>query len=279
MEKIVNNGGRAESDRKSVESRFIRNVERLADGDLRSVLRDRTCAHAIDCVNWSEYPYAPKATFRVAHSDDAVAVMFEVEESHVRAVALDDNGPVWEDSCVEFFVAAPDGEGYFNFEVNCIATALAARRVSRAEADHFDAERMARIANVSLEELGQQIFSASWSDDKTPEELLFTDFKDFHIAGHDLGVGQITCVNSAHILERKQEFLDIMQQTMQERHYSLMLLMLTDVLLEGTQLIYLGDEETIQQAFSSEAKNNVVFLPGVMSRKKQIIPTLSAMWG
>ena len=77
----------------------------------------------------------------------------------------------------------------------------------------------------------------------------------------------------------KQEFLDIMQQTMQERHYSLMLLMLTDVLLEGTQLIYLGDEETIQQAFSSEAKNNVVFLPGVMSRKKQIIPTLSAMWG
>ena len=59
-----------------------------------------------------------------------------------------------------------------------------------------------------------------------------------------------------------------------------MLLMLTDVLLEGTQLIYLGDEETIQQAFNaSEAKNNVVFLPGVMSRKKQIIPTLSAMWG
>lgn len=145
--------------------------------------------------------------------------------------------------------------------------------------DRSMAERMARIANVSLEELGQQIFSASWSDDKTPEELLFTDFKDFHIAGHDLGVGQITCVNSAHILERKQEFLEIMGQTMQERHYSLMLLMLTDVLLEGTQLIYLGDEETIQQAFSSEAKNNVVFLPGVMSRKKQIIPTLSAMWG
>ena len=78
--------------------------------------------------------------------------------------------------------------------------------------DRSMAERMARIANVSLEELGQQIFSASWSDDKTPEELLFTDFKDFHIAGHDLGVGQITCVNSAHILERKQEFLEIMEE-------------------------------------------------------------------
>ena len=66
---------------------------------------------------------------------------------------------------------------------------------------------------------------------------------------------------------------------MEEKHYSLMLLMLTDVLLEGTQLIYLGDEETIRQAFSPDAKNNTVFLPRVMSRKKQIIPALSAMWG
>ena len=141
------------------------------------------------------------------------------------------------------------------------------------------AERLARIGNVSLEELGQQIFSASWSDDKTAHELLFADFKDFHIAGHNLGVGQITCVNSEHILERKEEFLHEMRRTMRERKYSLMLLMLTDVLREGTQLIYLGDEEAIQQAFSPDAKNNVVFLPKVMSRKKQIIPALSAMWG
>lgn len=145
--------------------------------------------------------------------------------------------------------------------------------------DRSMAERMARIANVSLDALGQQIFSASWSDDKSARELLFADFKDFHIAGHNLGVGQITCVNSEHILERKQEFLKEMQSTMRERHYSLMLLMLTDVLREGTQLIYLGDEETIRQAFSPEAKNNEVFLPRVMSRKKQIIPILSAMWG
>lgn len=145
--------------------------------------------------------------------------------------------------------------------------------------DRNMAERMARIANVSLEELGQQIFSASWSDDKTAHALLFTDFKDFHIAGHNLGVGQITCVNSAHILERKAEFLAEMEKTMAEKEYNLMLLMLTDVLLEGTQLIYLGDEETIRMAFSPDAKHNVVFLPRVMSRKKQIIPALSAMWG
>ena len=145
--------------------------------------------------------------------------------------------------------------------------------------DRNMAERMARIANVSLEELGQKIFSASWSDDKTAKELLFADFKDFHIAGHNLGVGQITCVNSMHILQRKDAFLEEMKKTMRERQYDLMLLMLTDVLREGTQLIYVGDEDTIRMAFSSEARNNEVFLPKVMSRKKQIIPALSAMWG
>ena len=82
-----------------------------------------------------------------------------------------------------------------------------------------------------------------------------------------------------HILQRKNEFLEEMKKTMRERQYDLMLLMLTDVLREGTQLIYVGDEDTIRMAFSSEARNNEVFLPKVMSRKKQIIPALSAMWG
>ncbi len=145
--------------------------------------------------------------------------------------------------------------------------------------DRNMAERMARIANVSLEELGQQIFSSSWSDDKTAKELLMSDFKEFHIAEHALGVSQITCVNSQHILARKEEFLEEMRKMQKEKGYSFVLLMLTDVLLEGTQLIYLGDEETIATAFSADAKNNQVFLPKVMSRKKQVIPALSALWG
>ena len=145
--------------------------------------------------------------------------------------------------------------------------------------DRAMAERMARIANVSLDELGQQIFSASWSDDKTAKELLFSDFKEFHIAGYSLGVGQITCVNSDHILKRKDEFIVEMQGAVDRRKYDMVLLMLTDVLLEGTQLLYLGDEEIIRSAFSPDAKHHTVFLPQVMSRKKQIIPALSAMWG
>jgi manganese-dependent inorganic pyrophosphatase len=137
---------------------------------------------------------------------------------------------------------------------------------------------MARIANISLEELGKAIFSAS-TDGKTVKELLFTDYKEFHIAGHDLAVAQITCVDSASMLERRDEFLKLMKATAREKKLSMVILMLTDVLMEGTQIIYVGDDETVQQAFNVTPKDNTAFLPRIMSRKKQVIPMLSALWG
>ena len=140
------------------------------------------------------------------------------------------------------------------------------------------AERMARIANVSLEELGKDIFSASL-ELRSTDALLFADYKDFHIAGFDLAVSQVTCVDSPKMLERKEEFLALMRKRAEKDHLSMIILMLTDVLKEGTQLIYLGDDETIQQAFGVTPRDNTLFLPGVMSRKKQVIPMLSALWG
>ena len=95
----------------------------------------------------------------------------------------------------------------------------------------------------------------------------------------NLGVGQVTCLDSMEMLERKEEFLAVMRRLQEERHYNMVILMLTDVLLEGTQLLYVGSDEAIRNAFSAEPKDNALFLPGVMSRKKQVIPMLSALWG
>jgi len=146
------------------------------------------------------------------------------------------------------------------------------------ERDIRTAERMARIANVSLDELGREIFSASMSN-KTARDLLMSDYKEFHIAGHNFAVSQITCVDSPKMLERKEEFLALMKEIAKEKGFDLMMLMLTDVLLEGTQIIYLGDDDTVQQAFNLVPRDNTLFLPHVMSRKKQVIPMLSALWG
>lgn len=147
------------------------------------------------------------------------------------------------------------------------------------ERDRTIAERLARIAGINLEELGQFIFAASLGEDKTARDLIYADFKDFHIAGHYLGVSQITCVDSVSMLDRKDEFLAEMELAKKERGYSIMILMLTDVLLEGTQIIFLGDADDVAQAFGVEPQGSTLFLPGVMSRKKQVIPMLSALWG
>ena len=117
------------------------------------------------------------------------------------------------------------------------------------------AERMARYANISLNELGKIIFSASF-EGKTIKELLFTDYKEFHIAGHDLAVAQITCVDSSSLLDRKEEFLNEMRIVANKKQVSMVILMLTDVLLEGSQLLYVGDDEIISQVFHVNPKDN-----------------------
>ena len=89
----------------------------------------------------------------------------------------------------------------------------------------------------------------------------------------------MTCIDSQHILERRDELLEVMRKTVQEKKYDAMLLMLTDVLREGTQLLCIGEEDTVRQAFNVEVKDNGCFLPHVLSRKKQIVPMLSLLWG
>ncbi len=144
--------------------------------------------------------------------------------------------------------------------------------------DRRTAERMARIANVSLEELGRDIFSGSMAG-RSEQELFYSDYKEFHIAGHDLAVAQITCMDSPAMLERKAQFLSVMETAAREKDFSMVILMLTDVLLEGTQLIFVGDDDIIRQAFNVNPREGAVFLPHIMSRKKQVIPMLSALWG
>jgi manganese-dependent inorganic pyrophosphatase len=147
------------------------------------------------------------------------------------------------------------------------------------ERDKVLAGRLAKIAGVSIEEIGAELYDASGILEQNAEHLIKTDFKEFHIAGQTLGVSQIICVDSKSMIARKGEFLETMEMLKKKNGYDMIMLMLTDVLVEGTVLLYIGSDDTIQNAFSAEAHDNELFLPGVMSRKKQIIPMLTALWG
>ena len=80
-------------------------------------------------------------------------------------------------------------------------------------------------------------------------------------------------------LARKKEFLDVMEKIRKNSEFDIVILMLTDVLSEGSHLLYVGSDDIMRQAFNQEPKDNDLFIPGMMSRKKQLIPTLTALWG
>ena len=78
----------------------------------------------IEIVNWKEYPYQPAVKFRVAHIGHAILLHYRVTEASVRAVATADDGRVWEDACVEFFLSPEGNDFYYNFECNCAGKLL-----------------------------------------------------------------------------------------------------------------------------------------------------------
>lgn len=75
---------------------------------------------------WQPQPLAADVTFNIGYGDDAIFLKFNVKEKHFKAVYKQTNGPVYKDSCVEFFIGFDEGGTYYNFEFNAIGTRLAA---------------------------------------------------------------------------------------------------------------------------------------------------------
>jgi hypothetical protein len=96
----------------------------------------------VDTINWAEYGYRPEVSFYVAWSGGCFFLLFDVREDAVKAVCTDHHSPVYEDSCVEFFVQRPGMGTYRNFEFNCIGTVLSAVRESRSSYRYLPEEVM-----------------------------------------------------------------------------------------------------------------------------------------
>ncbi|MDH8701130.1 hypothetical protein M2138_000469 [Dysgonomonadaceae bacterium PH5-43] len=119
--------------------------------------------NSIACVNWSEtYPYKPEVKFAIAHDNTNILLRFFVKEQSVMAMVTEDNGAVWTDSCVEFFINF-DESGYYNFEFNCIGAMLLGFRKEKNNATHADSsilhdiERHSSLGNTPFtEKQGEQ---------------------------------------------------------------------------------------------------------------------------
>ena len=145
------------------------------------------------------------------------------------------------------------------------------------EQDKAAAEKLAVIAGVNLKEYGMAMLKAGADlGDLTPAQIAKTDSKPFSFGKYKAIVAQISVMDTADILAKKAELVAAMQELCQNEGYDMSLLMVTDIREESTELVFVGEpKQLIADAFGKDASGDSIYLPGVMSRKKQIVPQLT----
>lgn len=142
--------------------------------------------------------------------------------------------------------------------------------------DRETAEKLAKIAELDLVDFGMSVLKAgSGLGDMAASEIVRNDLKEFQIGEYRVAIGQLSVMDTAEVLAVKDELLAAMDSMLAKESYDMALLMVTDIIQEGTQLIYTGQPAAlIAEAFGSKGEGGLVYLDGVMSRKKQVIPPM-----
>lgn len=147
--------------------------------------------------------------------------------------------------------------------------------------DKEAAEALATLAGEGdLQSLGMQMFKVKSAIEGTPvRELVMRDYKDFKMGGQTIGIGQLEVVDLAILDSVKADLAKDIRALKGEGKRHSVLLLLTDIIKEGSQLLIASDDPAVvEKAFGTKAQNNEVWLPGVMSRKKQVVPNLEKVF-
>ncbi len=138
------------------------------------------------------------------------------------------------------------------------------------------AKKLAKIAEVDMDVYGMDLLAAGTSiEGMSARELLGIDRKQFAAGKYNLSVAQINTGDFKSIYKMKAEILDEMNTIRQDESLDLVMFMVTDIVVGGTELIAIGNELWIaEQAFGLEKGEDSIFLKDVFSRKKQIVPQM-----
>ncbi len=142
------------------------------------------------------------------------------------------------------------------------------------DADKKAVEALAKIAGVNdVKALGMEMFKVkSAVDGASMHDLVFRDYKDFDMNGNKVGIGQLEVVDLSLLDNVKAGLQAEIAKVKSEGRHSVFLL-LTDIMKEGSEMLIVSDDPSVvKKAFGVEPKGNSVWLDGVMSRKKQVVP-------
>ena len=143
--------------------------------------------------------------------------------------------------------------------------------------DKVIAPELAELAGVNLEEYGLAMLKAGTNlASKSAEELIDIDAKTFELNGNNVRVAQVNTVDIAEVLERQAEIEAAIQVANAANGYSDFVLMITDIVNSNSEILALGaNMDKVEAAFNFKLENNHAFLPGAVSRKKQVVPQLT----
>ncbi len=158
-----------------------------------------------------------------------------------------------------------------------LSDTLMFRSPTCTQLDIMAAEALAKIADVEIEKYAKDMFRAG-SDfkNKTTEEIFYTDFKVFHTEEYDFGVAQISAMGREELDLVGKQLKPFMKEVLGEKRLDMVYVMLTDILEESSKVIFEGHDagQILADAFETEEDPDGILLEGIVSRKKQMIPTL-----
>ena len=159
-----------------------------------------------------------------------------------------------------------------------ISDTLMFRSPTCTQTDKIAASALALIAGIKIEEFAREMFSAGSNlKDKSPEEIFYQDYKKFIGEGNvSFGVGQISSMDSEELKEIKEKLMPFMVSECGRHDITRVYFMLTNILEESTELLFYGEgsQQMAEIAFERKPDGDTFSLPGVVSRKKQLIPAM-----
>ncbi len=132
------------------------------------------------------------------------------------------------------------------------------------------------LAGVEMHKYGMDLLIAGASlADKSPLDLLTMDMKEFTMGGHKTALAQVNTVDISSVTDQKVELEQVIKSMIAENEYNLFMLVITDIVNKGSHILAYGDStHLVTSAFGKPLEDDTLWLKGVVSRKKQIVPVL-----
>lgn len=159
-----------------------------------------------------------------------------------------------------------------------ISDTLLFRSPTTTETDKRILDRMSKIADLNPDEFADKMFRAATSlKGKSATDLVEGDVKTFNIGGEDFRVGQVMTMNPEELIPIMDELKDLMDKKIKAKNESTFVLVLTDIFNQRSELLVVGEHfDSIREEFGEITERGTINAPGVLSRKKQVIPKLTA---